>query len=478
MQISQQVASIRDAFATRLMAVVHEATSQADMSFAETLASSRCAEPEVNRVRSAPTVRTRAAETPASTTLEQAIEESEPVEDDAKDPERTGRSSAPPTKAADAVAYASPGAAPPSAAQSAAATSGEPAEEATGTTTDAASNAPLAAGSDGDAPLPGTPSGAASVLQPVLDAEGIEAGAVVEGKQEMAAPGPTNGTQLATDEALITPAAQKVASEASVQVVHDNTSWKDQFLARLLGEPHGGQTPASPTIQGDTIAVTVAVTADAAAALQPLAGQPGVAPVAAVEGAPGATGVSTPVVATVTDNSVQATGQPGQTDLGLQAKAGAMKAGGASTLSAPLDGEALREVTVRSVRLMLARGEQTVTVRLSPPSLGELHVQVTSGREGLTVRLASANPAVREALNGQLEQLEQALVQADSGVTGLTVASDLGPALDQAGRQAAQGGRPPSSFTDSQDRQETPAGASTLSTRSHTPHDGALDVVV
>jgi flagellar hook-length control protein FliK len=67
---------------------------------------------------------------------------------------------------------------------------------------------------------------------------------------------------------------------------------------------------------------------------------------------------------------------------------------------------------VRSVRLLTDHdGHQSVTVRLVPETLGELRLEVERAGDTLTVRMASASPAVREALESQSRQIQQALLR-------------------------------------------------------------------
>lgn len=96
----------------------------------------------------------------------------------------------------------------------------------------------------------------------------------------------------------------------------------------------------------------------------------------------------------------------------------------------------LKETVVKSVRLLVARGEQTLSVRLSPPSLGELHVEVAHGHDGIQVRLMSASGAVRDALEGQLPGLRDSLAR--SGLSGASVSVSLDAASAQGGGGHAQ----------------------------------------
>jgi len=100
---------------------------------------------------------------------------------------------------------------------------------------------------------------------------------------------------------------------------------------------------------------------------------------------------------------------------------------------------ALADQVVRSVRYMAGREEQTIKVRLVPESLGEVHVQVTSSRDVVTVRLISGNPVVREALESQASGLRDMLQREGIQAAHVQVAGDAGGqgAFGHMGRHAA-----------------------------------------
>lgn len=80
--------------------------------------------------------------------------------------------------------------------------------------------------------------------------------------------------------------------------------------------------------------------------------------------------------------------------------------------------------TVKGVRYLLTKGEQTMRIRLVPESLGEVKLVVTSTNEEISVRLASANHSVRELLHTQVHQLREALAQDGANVGKITIAAD------------------------------------------------------
>lgn len=115
-------------------------------------------------------------------------------------------------------------------------------------------------------------------------------------------------------------------------------------------------------------------------------------------------------------------------------------------LEEPVSPEAIREVAVRTVRFSMAQGENSVTIRLSPESLGDMVVEVKSSHEALHVRITASAPTVREALEGQVHGLREALAREGIHATTVSVAADPGQghsAAQYGGRQAfaGEGGR-------------------------------------
>jgi hypothetical protein len=81
--------------------------------------------------------------------------------------------------------------------------------------------------------------------------------------------------------------------------------------------------------------------------------------------------------------------------------------------------------TLRNVRYLLAQGGKTISIRLVPESLGEMHIEVHTRGDEMVVRLASANPAVREALESQIPSLRQALQKEQDAPVEIQVTVDL-----------------------------------------------------
>ncbi|MCC6486805.1 MAG: flagellar hook-length control protein FliK [Candidatus Hydrogenedentes bacterium] len=137
--------------------------------------------------------------------------------------------------------------------------------------------------------------------------------------------------------------------------------------------------------------------------------------------------------------------------------------------------------TVKGVRYLLARGEQTLRIRLIPESLGELRLEVTSTKEEISVRLSSANQTVRELLHTQVHGLRDALTQDGTTVTRISIVADTGTgmtsqggnadrAFSQQARTWNEGGTHASTNTPQQ-RQQSP-----VAPRTQAPHAGALNL--
>lgn len=81
--------------------------------------------------------------------------------------------------------------------------------------------------------------------------------------------------------------------------------------------------------------------------------------------------------------------------------------------------------TVRGVRYLLTKGEQTMRIRLVPESLGEMRLVVTSSSDEISVRIASASHTVRELMHTQIQHLREALSQDGANVGKITISADM-----------------------------------------------------
>lgn len=108
--------------------------------------------------------------------------------------------------------------------------------------------------------------------------------------------------------------------------------------------------------------------------------------------------------------------------------------------------EPVARTVVQHVRHLTASGEQTVTVKLVPESLGELHITVKSARDAVEVVLSTSNQHVRQALEHQLHALRETLVREGIDVTKATVTmpvttdNDVQTAFTRAGGGHQSGG--------------------------------------
>jgi len=138
--------------------------------------------------------------------------------------------------------------------------------------------------------------------------------------------------------------------------------------------------------------------------------------------------------------------------------------------------EVVRDFALRSVRYLVTRGERTLSVRLVPESLGELHLEVTSAKEGLFVRLISANPAVREFLGAGLDNLRAALSENGVDVADVLVTTDMASGHPAAGGRSPEWAGPARSpGTADWGRDVSAEGPAAPATTP--PHEGALNVL-
>jgi flagellar hook-length control protein FliK len=83
--------------------------------------------------------------------------------------------------------------------------------------------------------------------------------------------------------------------------------------------------------------------------------------------------------------------------------------------------QAVAESAIRSVRHLVGHGDEVVTVRLVPESLGEMHVTVRRIGGAIELHLASAHHGVRDALESQLPAMREALAREGIDVTRASV---------------------------------------------------------
>ena len=98
----------------------------------------------------------------------------------------------------------------------------------------------------------------------------------------------------------------------------------------------------------------------------------------------------------------------------------------------------LTQFAVKSVRYLAGRGEETMTVRLVPESLGELRLVVRSGEHSLDVQLSAVNAAVRDSLEQQLPALREALTRDAGDARQVNITINAGTDQQSAGSQFAR----------------------------------------
>lgn len=134
---------------------------------------------------------------------------------------------------------------------------------------------------------------------------------------------------------------------------------------------------------------------------------------------------------------------------------------------------------IRGVRYLVEGGEHTLRIRLVPESLGEVRLEVTTSRDEISVRMASASPGVREVLQQHLSSLRDALAQDGVHVAKVSVSVDLNQS-----HAPSDGGRHGSAQTFTPRGQPTPLNHPTPKQQLTVPpwrnasHGGALNVYV
>lgn len=98
----------------------------------------------------------------------------------------------------------------------------------------------------------------------------------------------------------------------------------------------------------------------------------------------------------------------------------------------------LTQFAVKSVRFLAGRGEETMTVRLVPESLGELRLVVRSGEHSLDVQLSAVNASVRDSLEQQLPALREALARDAGDARQVNITINIGADQQSAGSQFAR----------------------------------------
>ena len=95
-------------------------------------------------------------------------------------------------------------------------------------------------------------------------------------------------------------------------------------------------------------------------------------------------------------------------------------------LAAPPSEEAERAVqqqVSRAIVQQMANGDRTLSLRLTPPQLGTVRIELVESRGHISVRFQAEDDNVRQALERQLPQLRQDLRAADAPVASVRMES-------------------------------------------------------
>ena len=140
------------------------------------------------------------------------------------------------------------------------------------------------------------------------------------------------------------------------------------------------------------------------------------------------------------------------------------------------------DLAAETVRYMTANGEKSMTVRLSPASLGDMRIEVSTVNDVLNVKLVSANSTARELLNQHVDLLRDTLAQGGLEVGSVTVTSGFGStpnshlSQQQSGSwsQGSSSAMPPGIFSRTGATEDLPVTRS----RRVANYNGVLDVSI
>ncbi len=86
----------------------------------------------------------------------------------------------------------------------------------------------------------------------------------------------------------------------------------------------------------------------------------------------------------------------------------------------------IAQTAVRSIRYLARNGEHRMTLRLIPESLGEVHIEVVSTKDAMSVKLVADSAVVRDAMEAQTHHLRESLSREGLDVRTITVTDDSG----------------------------------------------------
>ncbi|MDA3959930.1 MAG: flagellar hook-length control protein FliK [Planctomycetota bacterium] len=93
----------------------------------------------------------------------------------------------------------------------------------------------------------------------------------------------------------------------------------------------------------------------------------------------------------------------------------------------------------RAALSQIANGQRVLTLRLTPPELGTVRIQVIEQNGALSVRMSAEDDGVRAAIERALPSLRQELRQADAPIAELSLVDHDQSMLHDGGREAGDG---------------------------------------
>jgi flagellar hook-length control protein FliK len=139
----------------------------------------------------------------------------------------------------------------------------------------------------------------------------------------------------------------------------------------------------------------------------------------------------------VATNDTQALGAQGQGQANLTKVEGAHVAV-APERAAPVSEQIATELVSQARQVEHGRSTD-LTLELHPPELGNVQIHLSSTGEGLTAHMVVANEAVRQVVEGQLNDLRQRLTDASYNVVSISVTNAASqrqqPGQQQSGQQ-------------------------------------------
>ena len=140
----------------------------------------------------------------------------------------------------------------------------------------------------------------------------------------------------------------------------------------------------------------------------------------------------------------------------------------------------LAKTAVRSVRYMARNGEHRMTLRLIPESLGEIHIEVLSTKEALSVKLVAESVVVRDAMESQAHLLRDSLSQEGLDVRNISISEESGSGRGAFNQRDANASRNGERGQSQSGQPSAPDQSSESNAKYATPrarHEGAFDQV-